>query len=597
MSMIDVNDANFESEVTKSDIPVVVDIWAPWCVATDSTIMKDKRKQSMADSINKNDELLAYDGKKIRRSKVSYSRTTSKGGHCKSIATENERTIKVTDDHLFYTSNGWKRACELKIGEKLAVYPTGRKKSINNISDGIIFKEIDLIRVANHYKINNKCTDQIKHFLPLGYSDPKMVAISRLTGALFSDGTLYSNGKNHIHNVEFFLGQKEDIEELASDLKELGFKCNIKKRINSFKIANREIKIKTYRIRVSSAALWLLMRILGVPSGRKTNIKYKLPAWLVNAPNEIKREFLSGYLGGDGPNITIKVVSRGKRGSYNKVNINDIEFYKARDILGSGIEFAKQLACMLKEQGVGIRQIFIDKESYKRKTGGNSKSIHIAISSSFESAYSLASIGYAYSWQKQENANYVKEFLEIRLRDRATWKEKYDAAVTMFRKKIPAKEIALKLNVNKSAIEGWKRGGRPTVNQTYLRYDEWLKEATENLNGGFVWEKISQMGETYLPKVQVITMEKYYNFIANGFLVHNCGPCRLYGPIIEDVAKDFEGKVKFAKINADDNEKTVSSFNVSSIPTTLLIVKGQLKAMNVGAVPKEALKKWINQNL
>ncbi len=76
-----------------------------------------------------------------------------------------------------------------------------------------------------------------------------------------------------------------------------------------------------------------------------------------------------------------------------------------------------------------------------------------------------------------------------------------------------------------------------------------------------------------------------------------CGPCRLYGPIVEDVAKEYTGKVKFAKINADDNEKTVSSFNVSSIPTTLLIVKGQLKAMNVGAVPKETLKKWINQNL
>jgi thioredoxin 1 len=76
-----------------------------------------------------------------------------------------------------------------------------------------------------------------------------------------------------------------------------------------------------------------------------------------------------------------------------------------------------------------------------------------------------------------------------------------------------------------------------------------------------------------------------------------CGPCRLYGPIVEDVSKEYEGKVKFAKMNADDNEKTVGSFNVSSIPTTLLIVKGQLKAMNVGAVPKEALKKCINQNL
>jgi thioredoxin 1 len=76
-----------------------------------------------------------------------------------------------------------------------------------------------------------------------------------------------------------------------------------------------------------------------------------------------------------------------------------------------------------------------------------------------------------------------------------------------------------------------------------------------------------------------------------------CGPCRMYGPIVEDVAKEYEGRVKFAKINADDNEGTLSSFNVSSIPTTLLFVNGKLKAVNVGAVPREALKKWIDQNL
>jgi thioredoxin 1 len=76
-----------------------------------------------------------------------------------------------------------------------------------------------------------------------------------------------------------------------------------------------------------------------------------------------------------------------------------------------------------------------------------------------------------------------------------------------------------------------------------------------------------------------------------------CGPCRLYSPIIDDVAKEYEGKIKFVKINADDNEKTVMKFNVSSIPTTLLIKNGQLKAMNVGAVPKETMKKWISQNM
>jgi thioredoxin 1 len=76
-----------------------------------------------------------------------------------------------------------------------------------------------------------------------------------------------------------------------------------------------------------------------------------------------------------------------------------------------------------------------------------------------------------------------------------------------------------------------------------------------------------------------------------------CGPCRLYGPIVEDVAKEYDDKIKFVKVNADENEKIVMKFSVSSIPTTLMIKNGQLKAMNVGAVPKETLKKWISQNM
>jgi thioredoxin 1 len=76
-----------------------------------------------------------------------------------------------------------------------------------------------------------------------------------------------------------------------------------------------------------------------------------------------------------------------------------------------------------------------------------------------------------------------------------------------------------------------------------------------------------------------------------------CGPCRLFSPIFEELSGDFDGKVKFVKLNSDENEKLAIKFNIMSIPTTLLLVKGEIKAMNVGAVPKEALKKWIEKNL
>ena len=76
-----------------------------------------------------------------------------------------------------------------------------------------------------------------------------------------------------------------------------------------------------------------------------------------------------------------------------------------------------------------------------------------------------------------------------------------------------------------------------------------------------------------------------------------CGPCRAYGPVIDEVAKEYTGKIKFVKLDADDNEKTTQKYEIMSIPTTMLFEKGQVKAVNVGAVSKEALKKWIQSNL
>lgn len=76
-----------------------------------------------------------------------------------------------------------------------------------------------------------------------------------------------------------------------------------------------------------------------------------------------------------------------------------------------------------------------------------------------------------------------------------------------------------------------------------------------------------------------------------------CGPCRMYGPIVEEVAKDYEGKIKFVKVNADECERVIQKYSITSIPTTILLKGGEVKGMNAGAVPRETLKKWIASNL
>jgi len=76
-----------------------------------------------------------------------------------------------------------------------------------------------------------------------------------------------------------------------------------------------------------------------------------------------------------------------------------------------------------------------------------------------------------------------------------------------------------------------------------------------------------------------------------------CGPCRMLGPIIEELATDYEGKVVFAKVNTDENPATPTNYDIMSIPSVLLFNKGKLVARTVGMRPKKALQEWIDGEL
>ncbi len=76
-----------------------------------------------------------------------------------------------------------------------------------------------------------------------------------------------------------------------------------------------------------------------------------------------------------------------------------------------------------------------------------------------------------------------------------------------------------------------------------------------------------------------------------------CGPCRIFSPIIDEVSKSYEKKAKFGKLNTDENNEIAAKYNIMSIPTVLLFQNGEVKAMSVGALPKDSFKKWLDKNL
>lgn len=76
-----------------------------------------------------------------------------------------------------------------------------------------------------------------------------------------------------------------------------------------------------------------------------------------------------------------------------------------------------------------------------------------------------------------------------------------------------------------------------------------------------------------------------------------CGPCKAIAPIVEDLAKEYEGKVKIGKVDVDDNQQTAIKYGVRSIPTLLIIKNGQINSTIVGAVPKAQIVQKLNAAL
>ncbi|HOC59271.1 MAG: thioredoxin [Syntrophaceae bacterium] len=76
-----------------------------------------------------------------------------------------------------------------------------------------------------------------------------------------------------------------------------------------------------------------------------------------------------------------------------------------------------------------------------------------------------------------------------------------------------------------------------------------------------------------------------------------CGPCKAIGPIVEEIASDYAGKLKVMKLDVDQNQKSAIAYGVRSIPTLILFKDGKVSDKLTGLAPKEKLEEFIHKNL
>jgi len=601
MGSTDVTDKNFDSEVLKSEIPVLVDFYAPWCIDPKSRVLLANGFSVKAEDISSGVNLIGLNKQKRENGTVNYARVVLDGGHCRKITTTSGRSIKVTDDHLFFTPSGWEKADELKNGDSVAVFPSDESPSFTSPHKLLVAEEnirqvaTDKMRISIYLRELKKLD-----LLPLYEDNLKMLTLSRIIGALFSDGNLYRSKKNNYREISFTLGQHIDAEEVKRDLRELGFsKTYLKYRETSGEILGRKLINRSFRVKCLSTSLWLLFVALEVPVGNKTNTVFTLPIWLLKAGKAIKKEFLAAFLGGDGPKINIYLQKRVNGGPYNKLFINDIELHKKKDLSKTGVEFVKQLGKLLTEFNIKVKKIFTEEEKYIRRDGTRSIIIHLRFAQDFATGLNLSQgIGYRYCRQKQTAAMNIGEFLREIQEKKKRWHKLFNKVISLAKEGLGYRRVSRLLQIPPLLAFNWIKGKNyATRPRHHLEFSTWLARATEMLNDGFVWAAVEEVRRVFLPSVSRISVEGTHNFIANGFLVHNCGPCQMQNPILEEIVKEYEGKIKVAKLNVDDNPASASKYSIMSIPTLVLFKGGNVVKQMMGVQSKETLLEELEKVL
>lgn len=76
-----------------------------------------------------------------------------------------------------------------------------------------------------------------------------------------------------------------------------------------------------------------------------------------------------------------------------------------------------------------------------------------------------------------------------------------------------------------------------------------------------------------------------------------CGPCKMIGPALEELASEYDGKIKIVKVNVDENPDSPAQMGVRGIPALFMFKNGQVVSNKIGAAPKAALQNWIDSEI
>jgi tRNA-splicing ligase RtcB len=521
------------------------------------------------------------------------------------IVTDTDRQTTATSDHPFYTKDGMKKMGRLRKGEEIAIYPF----------EGVIYEETNSDIIVDRQDIKKlllrlgkgkggRAIEQIinileqKNILPLQYNSTQLPYLLKIMGYCFGDGVIYFTGKGKKGTVCFY-GKEKDLKKIREDLAIIGFKSGIYSRRRKHKIetiySTCEFEGVEFVLKSNSSALAALLATLGTPIGNKCRQSYELPKWLFKARLWQKRLFLAGLFGaelsspstmsGYGYNFYCPVLSMNKTQSH----------------LDSGYKFLQGISKLLSEFNVYTYKIG-QRKDYMNKQNVISYRLRLIIEEKIKNLINLYSkIGFEYNEERRFLANCAIGYLSLKRRIIKERKEVAALAPKLFSSKDWNKseiyEFLKSPYINERFIERSlyePRKTEPRMLQDGLTFEEFIKEATRGLGrSGMIWERIESITDIeYDDYVYDFTVEHlHHNFVADGFVVSNCGVRLLKTNFQID---EIKNKIKdlvyvlFSDIPAGVGSK--GDIKVSQREEREILVKGSKWAVQKGYGTEEDLE-------
>ncbi len=391
------------------------------------------------------------------------------------------------------------------------------------------------------------------------YDMRKECILARIFGYVLGDGHLGIDNGQYGGSVS---GNYIDLDRMARDIRKINFPTGkiieheSESIINTVKYGEKVVISRVWQMALN---IYLTKKLVELenPIGKKTDIIFKIPDWIMDGNIDIKREFLGGYFGAEGSNPDFRGNDNNKlRRSFF---VNRFSISKRSDLVESGVFVARQLEKLLSEFNVKISSITVI-DSNIRKDGSISRQILSTLSNNKDNILRFLDIGYRYCYEKEKEGEIIRLYLKHITECDNERKEINNVVIDMYgkgsdsRRGIANKINRYRLNNSRDIEDAWgnkdsilkvikkkclihitegivsdilyphNRNGKQQIANQYrkvLRYDNWTKK----VRGDFIFLDILRHEYRGYEQGYTLTVNKDHNYLVNGFSLKNCHHC------------------------------------------------------------------------